>query len=97
MRIPEPTGPFPKADSRAGQHSDGNGPFEVFYIDSTLIQKRGCRHYECGWYWWSCSPGCMPDGEAQGPYATSTEAWQDAKAGDYDDAQYTEPAKYGNT
>jgi len=21
-----------------------------------------------GWYWWACLPGCMPDGEAEGPF-----------------------------
>lgn len=26
-----------------------------------------------GWYWWSCSPGCIPDGEAYGPFNTKRE------------------------
>lgn len=31
-----------------------------------------------GWYWWSCSPGCLPDGDAVGPFETEAEALADA-------------------
>jgi hypothetical protein len=41
------------------------GSFEVFYDD--------------GWYWWACFPGCIPDGEPNGPFETSKEAWEDAR------------------
>jgi len=34
---------------------------------------------EAGWYWWSCFPGCLPDGEANGPYDTESEAIADAQ------------------
>lgn len=27
-----------------------------------------------GWYWWSCEPGCLPDGDPDGPYPTRKEA-----------------------
>jgi hypothetical protein len=30
-----------------------------------------------GFYWWSCQPGCLPDGEANGPFETSEEAEED--------------------
>ncbi len=63
------------ANSKEGFHSDDNGSFEVFYIDSTLIRKEEGRDHECGWYWWPCSPGCLPDGEAEGSYGTSHEAY----------------------
>lgn len=33
------------------------------------------------WWWWSCFPGCMPDGEPMGPFATEAEALEDARAG----------------
>jgi len=33
-----------------------------------------------GWYWWPCEPGCLPDGEADGPYATEAEAREAAMA-----------------
>lgn len=34
-----------------------------------------------GWYWWSCSPGCLPDAEPVGPFTSATRAAEDA-AGD---------------
>jgi len=37
-----------------------------------------------GWYWWSCFPGCLPDGDPMGPFATEAEAIEDAR-------QYNEP------
>ena len=33
-----------------------------------------------GWYWWSCFPGCMPDSDPIGPFATEAEALADAQA-----------------
>ena len=33
---------------------------------------------EAGWYWWSCSPGCLPDSPASGPFKTEKEAYEDA-------------------
>lgn len=32
-----------------------------------------------GWYWWSCFPGCMPDGDAEGPFETEALALADAR------------------
>ena len=37
---------------------------------------------ESGWYYWFCFPGCMPDSEAIGPFATEQEAKADAQGGD---------------
>ena len=33
-----------------------------------------------GWYWWSCFPGCLPDSERFGPFATEAEALADAQS-----------------
>ena len=64
-------------DTYAGYHSfhsgdvlptedrETYGSFEVFHEDS-------------GWYWHSCYPGCLPDGDVSGPYATSFDALKDA-------------------
>jgi hypothetical protein len=30
------------------------------------------------WYWWQCQPGCLPDGEPNGPFPSEEEAWDDA-------------------
>lgn len=38
-----------------------------------------------GWYWWPCFPGCMPDGDANGPFETEAEALADAQEGSDDD------------
>ena len=32
-----------------------------------------------GWYWWACFPGCLPDGDAIGPFTTQQEALDDAR------------------
>lgn len=32
-----------------------------------------------GWFWWSCLPGCMPDSDPVGPFATEAEALADAQ------------------
>ena len=33
-----------------------------------------------GWYWWSCFPGCLPDGDPIGPFSTEEEAIADARS-----------------
>lgn len=68
---------------------------EVFYID-----KKEARHQariaaafgedatgltEAGWYWQACFPGCLPDGEPNGPFATEAEALADAREYEGDD------------
>lgn len=63
-------------DSRAGYHAFMDefdveyGSFEIFWLND------GER--PVGWYWWACFPGCLPDGEANGPFASSIEAYYDA-------------------
>ena len=32
-----------------------------------------------GWFWHSCFPGCLPDSEPMGPFATAAEAEADAQ------------------
>jgi len=34
-----------------------------------------------GFYWQSCMPGCLPDGEPSGPFETEQEALDDARDG----------------
>ena len=36
---------------------------------------------EPGWHWWSCFPGCLPDSDPIGPFATEAEALADAQDG----------------
>lgn len=42
---------------------------EIFYID-----ERTAKMTEPGWYYWYCSPGCLPDGPAIGPYNSEQQA-----------------------
>ena len=32
-----------------------------------------------GWYWWICSPGCLPDSDPTGPFSTEEAAVADAQ------------------
>lgn len=34
---------------------------------------------EPGFYYWPCFPGCLPDGDAIGPFPTEAEALDDAR------------------
>jgi hypothetical protein len=53
---------------------------EVFYRTETACRIDQWETGE-GWYWWSCFPGCLPDGEPMGPFATEAEALADAREG----------------
>jgi hypothetical protein len=55
------------------ESEDGSeyGSFEAFYLDSETGEP-----IVSGWYWWACFPGCLPDGEPDGPYPTEREAIQ---------------------
>jgi hypothetical protein len=48
---------------------------EVFFVDREMARALGGSP---GWYWWACYPGCLPDGEAFGPFPTSYRAYRDA-------------------
>ena len=53
---------------------------EVFYAD----HADGWDGDE-GWYYWSCFPGCLPDSEPWGPFATRAEALADMRESWHDD------------
>jgi hypothetical protein len=44
-----------------------------------------------GWFWWTCSPGCLPDSEPFGPFDTEADALADAQSSSDDDDE-DEPA-----
>ena len=48
------------------------GFFEVFYVAE-------CPDGLSGWYWQACFPGCMPDGDAMGPFDSYDAAIMDAR------------------
>ena len=48
---------------------------EVFYLElGHMWQFEDGLCLSPGWYWWSCLPGCLPDGDPIGPFATEEEA-----------------------
>jgi hypothetical protein len=51
---------------------------EVFYIEPGM--EDGTYIEQPGWYWWHCFPGCLPDGEAVGPFRSEADAVADATA-----------------
>lgn len=53
---------------------------EVFYADKGEVTWEGQEGpSEAGYYYWYCFPGCMPEGDAQGPFETEEEAIQAAQ------------------
>lgn len=52
----------------------GVGSFETYFV------PLGQHPDGSGWYWRACFPGCLPDGEPSGPFATEEEALADAGA-----------------
>ena len=79
--------------SHAGYHSfhadetqEEYGSFEVFWHDgnpSEYVTEYDAELGEHatmkpGWYWAAGFPGCLPDGDAMGPFASSQQAHEDA-------------------
>lgn len=59
------------------EEGDEYGSFEVFHHEAH--SETDGMLTEPGWYWWACMPGCLPDGEPTGPFATEQEAINDAR------------------
>lgn len=78
----------PNSDDRAGYHQFNGGDdqpygsFEVYWHDDNLDDPLRPSLEEAednsGWYWHACFPGCLPDGDASGPFDTSQDAYNDA-------------------
>jgi hypothetical protein len=69
-------------NSHAGYHKftdpEGDfGSFEVFFVG---VLGADDVHNGPGWYWWACFPGCLPDADPCGPFATSRKAYEDANS-----------------
>lgn len=53
---------------------------EIFYYDGIRVGPDDCwKGAPPGYYWWSCSPGCLPDGDPNGPFDSAEEAQEDAQ------------------
>lgn len=69
-------------DGDAGYHKfindagEAYGSFLIYWEDGVSLD--GEEDISAGWYWRSEFPGCMPEGEANGPFASSFAAKSDA-------------------
>ena len=56
------------------------GSFEVFWsgLEWSQDDPDAKEPDPAGWYWWACFPGCLPDGDPMGPFASSRLALEDA-------------------
>jgi len=57
---------------------------EVFYRTATALAIDGWLDADGdvlgeGWYWWSCFPGCLPDSDPDGPFASQEDAVTEAR------------------
>lgn len=68
-------------DSWIAKTGNGNDPDAQAYMESP---KRG-------WFYWFCFPGCLPDSDPVGPFATEADALADAREGVEDDDAKSEP------
>lgn len=73
---------YSNPDREAGGNSLPN--IEVFFLKKATILVCDMRDeegdpFEEGWYWQTGFPGCMPDGEPNGPFATQADALADAR------------------
>lgn len=67
------------------EEGNESGSCEVFYHegndpDFVLSPVDDPTPAPAGWYWWSCFPGCLPDGDPSGPFDTHWDALEDAGA-----------------
>jgi hypothetical protein len=50
---------------------------KVFHINAEWAResrRNGGSTPRVGWYFWTCSPGCLPDSDAFGPYESTLAA-----------------------
>lgn len=52
------------------------GSFKVYHLDEPVATAD--EPYDVGWYWVAEQPGCLPDGDATGPFPTAEGAYLDA-------------------
>ncbi len=66
-----------------GGHIDANG----MTCPECNADCEGSHDDERGWFYWTCAPGCLPEGDASGPYETETAALEQATEGLDDDSE----------
>ena len=77
---------MPYHQFRSEETGEDHGSFECFFLSpmEANYNRSNADHadehtlFVTGWYWWPCFDGCLPDGEAIGPFETQSAAAQDA-------------------
>ena len=61
------------------------GNCEIFFVPLAEQTPNSCFWHPDddkpvgeGWFYWSCQPGCLPEGDPIGPFANQSEAYLDA-------------------
>jgi len=72
---------YMSADAIASVFAD-NG---IDPTDDRARENSDIRYTGPGWYYWFCFPGCMPDSEPSGPFATADLAIADMRENYSDD------------
>lgn len=73
-----------RVECRCGDYDvpEGTATAEgVTYCPSCERPAHAIRTARVAWWWWTCFPGCLPDSEPMGPFATEAEALADARDG----------------
>lgn len=52
---------------------------EIYYMDKGDSVDEYGDTLEAGYYYWYCFPGCMPDSDPIGPFATYADALADCR------------------
>ena len=59
---------------------------EVFHVsgaDARRNRFEGAEPANAGWHYWQCFPGCLPEGDAMGPFPSALAALRDAYDNDF--------------
>lgn len=73
---------MPQAYSNPARANDPHAlpDVEYFWMSGRDAAASGVEvpsHWTGGWFWWPCFPGCLPDGDPSGPFATEQECIDD--------------------
>jgi hypothetical protein len=67
-------------DIAFAQEMCSDNHIEVFHFNGKPVAEGDCWHdadgnvLPAGWYYWTCSPSCLPESEPMGPYDSEDEA-----------------------
>jgi hypothetical protein len=62
-----------------GPEDEHFGSFEIFYNIADPKNGWPILAENEGYFWWACFPDCLPDGEPNGPFKSTEEAYINAQ------------------